>query len=520
MERTVRTRPRPLAYALSGAVADVAGAAAGHLTAGATEPSASPVLAVGTTVIDLTPTPVKEWAVATFGTADKPLLIGSVVLGSLALAGVAGLLARRRRGLGVALVFGLGAVAALTALVRPAAEAADGLPGLVAAGVGAAVLLTLLARLDHSAPAATRQQPAVEPPGDHRVSSRRVLLLASAGVGAASAAAAAGGQWLATVRSRIPTVALPAPSDPAPPLPAGLERRFSALSPFRTPNDRFYRVDTRLSLPVVDLDGWRLTIDGDVDREVSFAYADLAAMPLIERDITLTCVSNEVGGPYVGGARWLGIRLTDLLDRAGVGPDADQILSTDVDGFTISTPLAVATDGRDAMVALGMNGEPLPRAHGFPARLVTPGLYGFVGATKWLRRLTLTTYTAQQAYWTAREWDTDAPVKVSSRIDTPRPLARVQAGQQVVAGVAWAQHRGVGQVEVRVDGGPWRPARLGPDAGVDYWRQWYLPWAAEPGRRLLAVRATTLDGQVQTAARVTPFPGGATGIQEIVVQVD
>ena len=181
-------------------------------------------------------------------------------------------------------------------------------------------------------------------------------------------------------------------------------------------------MDTRLTLPIVDVDDWTLTIDGDVDRELTFTFDELLAMPLIERDITLTCVSNDVGGPYVGGARWLGVRLTDLLDQAGVGSTADQILSTDVDGITISTPLDLATDGRDAMVAIGMNGEALPREHGFPARMVVPGLYGFISATKWLTRLTLTTYAEQDAYWTERDWATDAPIKISSRIDTPKPF--------------------------------------------------------------------------------------------------
>jgi hypothetical protein len=214
-------------------------------------------------------------------------------------------------------------------------------------------------------------------------------------------------------------------------------------------------------------------------------------MDLIERDITLTCVSNEIGGPYVSGARWLGVRLTDVLDRAGVGGTADQILSTDVDGMTISTPLAVATDGRDAMLAVGMNGEALPREHGFPVRMVVPGLYGFVSACKWITRMTLTTCDAQQAYWTERGWATDAPVKIASRIDTPKSFEEIDAGDTFIAGIAWAQHRGIGGVEVQVDGGAWQPAELGPSAGIDYWRQWYLPWEARPGEHSLVVRAMT-----------------------------
>jgi DMSO/TMAO reductase YedYZ molybdopterin-dependent catalytic subunit len=251
----------------------------------------------------------------------------------------------------------------------------------------------------------------------------------------------------------------------------------------------------------------------------SLGFAELSALPLVERDITLTCVSNEVGGRYVGAARWLGVPVRLLLDRAGVGSRADQVLSADVDGFTISTPLDVLTDGRDALVAIGMNGEPLPRDHGFPARLVTPGVYGFVGATKWLRRLTLTTYADDRAYWTKRDWATDAPIKVSSRIDAPAPLSRIRPGRTAIGGVAWAQHRGIARVEVRIDGGPWQEARLGPDVGIDYWRQWWLPWDATSGQHALSVRATTADGEVQTPVRTAPFPAGSSGIQEVVVTV-
>ena len=238
----------------------------------------------------------------------------------------------------------------------------------------------------------------------------------------------------------------------------------------------------------MDVDSYTLTIDGDVDEELSFTFDELLAMPMIERDITLTCVSNDIGGPYVGGARWLGVRLTDLLDRAGVGSKADQIFSTDVDGFTISTPLDLATDGRDAMVVVGMNGEALPREHGFPVRLVIPGLYGFISATKWLTRLTLTTYAEQDAYWTERDWATDAPIKVASRIDTPKSFEEIKAGDTFVGGVAWAQHRGIAKVEVQVDGGAWQPAELGPIGR----------------RRLLAPVVPALEGRLGRARPVRP----------------
>jgi len=245
-------------------------------------------------------------------------------------------------------------------------------------------------------------------------------------------------------------------------------------------------------------------------------------MTTVERDITLTCVSNEVGGPYVGAARWLGVPLKDILDKAGIdATKADQILSTDVDGMTISTPLSIATDGRDSMIAIGMNGEPLPREHGFPARLIVPGLYGFVGATKWITRMTLTTYAEQDAYWTKRGWATDAPIKPSSRIDTPRPFSTIRAGEKVtIGGIAWAQDSGgVERVDVSIDDAPWQQATLGPSGGPEYWRQWYFTWTATAGSHTIAARADSARGRVQTAMRATPFPNGSSGIQRLSVTV-
>ena len=494
----MRTR---LLHAGSGVLATLVGVAAGHLVAALTEPAASPVLAVGSTVIDLTPTPLKEWAIAHFGTHDKTVLVGSVMVGVLVLAAVAGLLAGRRLAYGAALLVALVAI--------PAVLAPQPLPSLVAGVVGVASLWLLVRR-----PASGAESPTAGP-------SRRGLLLTGGGLAVAAVAMGGAGRGITSYRTRTTDVALPAPADPAPAFPTGLDSRVRGITSLRTPTSDFYRVDTRLSLPVVDEGSWSLTIDGDVDREVTLSFDDLLAMPLIERDITLTCVSNEVGGRYVGGARWLGVRLTDLLDRAGIDhTKADQILSTDVDGMTISTPLSVATDGRDAMIAVGMNGASLPREHGFPARMVVPGLYGFVSACKWITRMTLTTYDDQQAYWTRRDWATDAPIKVSSRVDTPRPLETIDAGRTVIGGIAWAQHHGgIAKVEVRVDGGPWQQARLGPDVGGDYWRQWYLPWTAEPGQHSIACRATPAQGDVQTAERAAPFPDGSSGIQEIVVTV-
>lgn len=503
-----RRRGAALPYAVAGVLAAAAGTAAGHLVAGLREPATSPVLAVGSTLIDLTPTPVKDWAIATFGTNDKLVLLSSVGVVTLVLAAVAGILSRRRRAVGVGLIVLLVVLAGAAALTRPTAGPLDALPALATLVVGIASLLLLLREADRATTPTAEQGP-----------SRRGFLLGTGGVTLGALVLGGVGQRLASRTVDPSTVALPTPASSATPLPTGLESTVQGISPFRTPTASFYRVDTNLTVPQVSTAGWSLVVDGDVGNPFTLSFDELLAMPMIERDITMTCVSNEVGGGYIGAATWQGVRLTDLLDRARVGDKADQILSTAVDGFTISTPLDVARDGRDAMVAVAMNGTPLTDVHGFPARLITPGLYGFVGATKWLTKLTLTTYAAQQAYWTKRQWATDAPIKISSRIDTPRGLQSIPAGRTVIGGVAWAQHRGVKGVEVQVDGGQWQAAKLGPDAGVDYWRQWYLPWDATRGQHTLAVRATDLTGAVQSAERATPFPSGSSGIQSIVVIV-
>ena len=504
---------RRLIWAGFGILATLVGMAAGHLVAAFTDPAASPVLTVGSTVIDLTPTPMKEWAIRTFGDDDKAVLVGSVMLGALVLAAVAGLLARRRFLLGAGVLVLLVASAAVMSLLRPGAAALDVLPAVVAGIVGVAALW-LLARLarENGVRPTTAADDATAP-------SRRGVLLAAGALGVAAAALAGAGQWVTGRRTTPAGVSLPQPADPAPGLPTDLRGTVPGISRLQTPTSSFYRVDTRLTLPIVDLDDWTLTIDGDVENELTFTYADLLAMPMIERDITLTCVSNDVGGPYVGAARWLGVRLSDLLDQAGVGGGADQIFSTDVDGMTISTPLEMALAQEDAMVAVGMNGEALPEEHGFPARMVIPGLYGFISATKWISRMTLTTYAEKTAYWTDRKWATDAPIKTASRIDTPQSFSTIDAGDTFIGGVAWAQTRGIGKVEVQVDGGAWQEAELGPDVGVDYWRQWYFPWTAEAGEHDLSVRATDLDGAVQTDAKAAPFPNGSSGRQRIIVTV-
>ncbi|MCB5183322.1 molybdopterin-dependent oxidoreductase, partial [Streptomyces antimicrobicus] len=318
---------------------------------------------------------------------------------------------------------------------------------------------------------------------------------------------------------------LPPPAVPAPPVPAGAGVAVPGAVPFVTPNRDFYRIDTALVVPRVDADDWSLTLHGDgVRTPLTLSFADLLARPLVEHDITLACVSNEVGGDLVGNARWLGVRLADLLREAGVrapseGGPADQLVARSVDGMTIGTPVETVLDGREALLAVGMNGEPLPFEHGFPVRMVVPGLYGYVSACKWLRELRLTTFDAYDAYWVRRGWAARAPVKTQSRIDTPRAFATPRAGRVPVAGVAWAQHRGVERVEVRVDGGPWQEARLAAQDGVDTWRQWVWTWDAAPGHHVLEVRATDRTGTPQPERRTPPAPDGATGWHRVEVDV-
>ncbi|WOP18675.1 molybdopterin-dependent oxidoreductase [Raineyella sp. LH-20] len=510
--------------ALVGVTSAGLGIAAGHLVAALTSPAASPLVALGGAVIDLTPTAAREFAIRTFGSADKVMLTVVIALVAAALTGAAGVLGRRSLGPALALVGALGAVLILAAVTRPGAQPSFAIPGLVTALVGGVALVVQL----RWAYGPRRSTPAVRvaATGPERSTprpltiDRRTLFLESAGVVAAAGALGWAGSRLAAGRGAggpLPAATLPPVASPPPAVPAGLETTVPGVTPLVTAVGDFYRVDTALSIPRPDPATWRLTIGGRVAHPYTLTLADLLAMPLVERDITLTCVSNPVGGPYCGSTRWTGVLVADLLRRADPEPGADMVLSRSVDGFTASTPLAVLLDGRDAMIALGMDGRPLTATHGAPARLLTPGLYGYVGATKWLSDLRVTTFAADTAYWTARGWAPQAPVKTAARIDTP--TGTVPAGPVPIAGVAWATHRGIGRIEVQVDDGPWQPAMLGPDVGLDYWRQWHLTWQAAPGRHTLRARAYDAAGQVQTADVADVLPDGATGYPVVEVTV-
>ncbi len=492
--------PRLLGAA-AGVLSALTALAAAELAAAFVRPEASPVVAVGGNVVDLTPTWLREFAVTRFGTHDKAVLIGGVLTALVLLALATGAVAVRHRAVGLAGVVALGLVGALAAATRPDAERLDAVPSVVGAVVGALALVRLLRPLDR-------------PPGAPTDERRRQLLVTALGVAAGSLVAGSVGRWVTSHRTSVTAsraaVRLPPAADPGSAVP-GSELGIRGLGPFLTPNDDFYRIDTALVVPQVPAEGWQLRVHGMVDREMVLTFDQLLQRELVERDITLTCVSNEVGGYLAGNARWLGARLADLLTEAGVHPDADMVLSRSKDGMSIGTPTAVVLDGRDALLAVGMNGQPLPAEHGFPVRMVVPGLYGYVSATKWLVDLELTRFDRETPYWVARGWVPKAPILTMSRIDVPSPFAKLRAGRVTVAGVAWAQHRGIDKVEVRVDGGPWSTARLASVPSTDTWRQWVWAWDARPGSHLLEVRATDSTGAVQPEMRTDPFPRGATG---------
>lgn len=480
-----------------------------------TGPQTAPAIAVGAAAIDLTPTTVKEYAIRDFGTDDKLVLLTGIYITLAAIAVAAGILAVRRLAAGVGLVAVFGAVGAWAALSRPTAKGGDLWPSVVGA-LAAAAVMTLLVR---SYQASQTARESTQPHAWTR--DRRAFLALAAGAAGTAAVTGLVGRTVANQRYDVALkrsrVRIPAPVTRAAPIPPTVHPDVAGLSSFITPNGAFYRVDTALILPQVDPDAWTLRIRGMVDRPLELSFAELLNRPLIEHDQTLSCVSNEVGGPYVGTARWIGASLADLLREAGVQRGADQLVGRSIDGMTIGTPVESVLDGRTGLLAVAMNGEPLPIAHGFPCRMLVPGFFGYVSATKWLVDLELTTFAGYDAYWVRRGYAKVAPVKTASRIDVPKSFARVPAGPVTVAGVAWATHRGIDAVEVRADGGAWRLARLAVADTPDTWRQWSCELTLAPGLHKLEVRATDATGAVQPEQRVDTFPDGATGWHSVVI---
>ena len=495
--------------ALTVTVAAIVAVGAGELAAGLVQAWRSPVEAVAASVIDRSPQALTRFGIRTFGTNDKLALVIGILLILATAAPLLGLASRRRPAPALLAFAALGALGALASLDGGTPWSA--VPSVAAALAGATVVL--LARgVARSA----------RPAGGVSTINRRELLAGAGALATFGLVMAAGGRALGSRFSAAASRAgliLPRARQPLPAPPGGAAfEGIDGLAPLYTPNDRFYRIDTALTIPQVPAEEWRLRVHGMVEEPYELDFDELVGLGLVEADVTLTCVSNRLGGDLVGNARWLGVPLAVLLDRAGVDPDADQIVGRSVDGYTCGFPLEAARD-RTCLVAVGMNGEPLPLQHGFPARLVTAGLYGYVSATKWLAEVELTRFDRFDQYWVPRGYAERAPIKTMARIDVPRSGQILESGDAVIAGVAWAQTRGIAKVEVSIDDGPFQEAELAAALGEDTWRQWRLPWTATAGSHRLVVRATDGDGRLQTEERAEPLPDGASGWQSLLVTV-
>jgi DMSO/TMAO reductase YedYZ molybdopterin-dependent catalytic subunit len=583
MNGTGRSRGRADRGAVAGLLAAGTALGVGQLVAGITGANGSPVVAVGQLQIDFTPPWLKNWAITEFGSHDKLVLVSGILVVLAIFAAAIGALATRRLAYGMAGLAVFAIVGLIAAATRPTATFASVLPTLAATAAAAIVLRVLVGLANQPArfrgdtgsdswetawattesaegsaadqvsaapgpvppdlpvpdlPAGAGRPPASgsvirpslpERPG--RVATtpatpagpqRRTFLAASAATAGIATVAGLAGRLLAersSVTNARNALRIPKPVQTVPGLTPGVDLNIPGLAPFVTSDNNFYRVDTAIVLPQVDPSSWQLRIHGMVNREITLTFDDLIRRPLVEDWVTLCCVSNPVGGPYIGNALWLGASLAGVLRQAGIKAGADQLLCTSVDGFTSGTPVQTVMDGRDALLAVAMNGQPLPIAHGFPVRMVVPGLYGYVSATKWVMDIEVTTFAGNYAYWAQRGWSQQAPIKTESRIDVPTGQNQISAGRTAVAGVAWAQHKGIDAVHVRVDSGPWNQATLAAVPGIDTWRQWVWYWDATKGNHLIECRATDATGYTQTGGNEPPEPNGATGYPQVQVTV-
>lgn len=462
--------------------------------------------AIGSVVVDLTPGTVKEWAIQTLGSLDKIFLSVVVLVVIATIAAIAGSFETHRRPVGSAVIAAAGVLGCAAVLSRQGATVLDTIPTIAGTVCGVATLRFLTRRL--------RPKDPVDDAGDRPDARRRALLVYGLlGFGVVSGVVGATITRLVhSVAGDRSTVTVPTPRVAAPPIPADVQPSGVALPSFITANSDFYRVDTALSVPQLSHGDWRLRIHGMVDREATYGFDDLARFEAVEMVTTLTCVSNPVGGNLISTGVWTGYRVADLLAAAGVHANADMALSTSIDGFTAGTPVEALTDDREALLAVGLNGQPLPIEHGYPARLVVPGLYGYVSATKWVVDMELTRFDKAKAYWTRFGWAARAPIKTESRIDVPKAGQKIPRGSVLFGGVAWAQNRGVRAVEVRIDDGSWQPAELGASYSAATWRLWSFPWQAKTlGKHTITVRATDDTGATQTEDQVGSVPDGATG---------
>jgi DMSO/TMAO reductase YedYZ molybdopterin-dependent catalytic subunit len=502
----VTTRRTP--WALAGVLAGLAGLATSYATAMVLSIRESPVVAVAESVIRLTPGAAAERAISVLGHWDKPALVTGILVLLLGCFAGAGLLARGGwwRPMLVWVVLAVLGFAAVLSL--PGSAATDVLPVAVGLVTWVAVHSALVDALRRG-----RQRPDLES------RERRVFLMVAGVVSVASVGIAVAGRFVGAARRNVESSRrlLRIPGVTRREAPPATSVGLRGIAPWQTPNEDFYRIDTTIAVPTIAPEDWSLRIHGLVDREVTLSYADLVARRMTESWITLNCVSNEVGGGLIGNARWSGVRIADLLADLGISPDADCVLQTSHDGWFCATPLETLTDDRDAMLAVAMNGRPLPIEHGFPVRTVVPGLYGYVSATKWVVDYEVTTFETAVGYWTTKGWSAEGPVKIASRIDVPRSGDEVAAGEVSFGGVAWRQHTGIDAVEVQVDGGAWERARLGEVPSVDTWVQWAVTLDVPAGDHEVRVRAIGKDGETQTSAIARPDPDGSTGLHTIAI---
>ena len=508
---------RRLAFA--GAVAIGVSLAIGELIAGLLPGVPSPLLAVARFIVDIQPPGAKEIVVALFGTADKIAFQVFIVLVAALVGAVLGRLSPKRPDAAAAVLVVFTFAGFLASLREPGVVATLSVAAAAVEALAGIFLLRRLVALAGSPVAGAAASPMPD-------WSRRTLLQVGGALAVGSVAAGTLGRILLEKQRApaVPVTVIPSVTDPAL-LPSGADLATTdlsaaGLSPIVVPNADFYRIDTAFIPPTVDRTTWRLKVTGLVDHPVELTYDELVSLPIIEQFVTIACVSNEVGGDLVGNAKWTGVPLRAVLDMAGVQANADQLVGRSVDGFTAGMPVEWVTDkSRVPMIAVGMNDEPLPRAHGYPARLIIPGLYGYVSATKWLAELELTTFDAFQAFWVPRGWAAKAPILSQSRIDVPARGATVPAGRTAIAGVAWAPDRGIRAVEVNVDGAGWAPARISTPISKATWVQWLYAWEATPGAHVIEVRATDGTGEVQTESISSPAPDGARGHDRIRVTV-
>jgi DMSO/TMAO reductase YedYZ molybdopterin-dependent catalytic subunit len=493
---------------LAGVLAGLAGLATSYATANVLSIRESPVVAVAEAVIKLTPGAAAERAISVLGHYDKPALVTGILVLLLGLFSAAGLLARGGWWRPVLIWLALAGLGLAAVMSQRASGATDALPVAVGLVTWVAVHSALIDALRRG-----RSRPDLES------RERRVFLMVAGVVSVATIGIAAAGRYVGAGRRhvevsrrllRIPGVTRREPA-------AATSLGLSGIAPWQTPNEEFYRIDTAIALPTIAPEEWSLRIHGLVDRELTLSYSDLVARQMTESWITLNCVSNEVGGGLVGNVRWSGVRIADVLADLGVSAEADCVLQTSHDGWFCATPLSTLTDDRDAMLAVAMNGRPLPIEHGFPVRTVVPGLYGYVSATKWVVDYEVTTFDKAVGYWTTKGWSAEGPVKIASRIDVPRSGDEVAAGEVAFGGVAWHQHTGIKGVEVQVDGGAWTPAELGQVPSVDTWVQWAVTVDVPEGDHEVRVRAIGMDGETQTSVVARPDPDGSTGLHTIQV---